>query len=283
VQFSGGRPVQFSGASFHSPRVITSSGIVTNGRVFSVSGKPLPNSAFVRSLHTHPGRSRSLFFFGFGSPFGLYGGWLPTYGYPNFAYNSGGYVPAPTFDYAPDYSSGGYAPATPGEGPTPPSSESMDRAVDFAQRGEMEFKDGRFDLALRNWRHALVDDPRNGGLVLLMAQAMFQTGNFNEAAGAVQHGLTMLPSDQWGIVLENYTKLYGQTQPFVDSLRDLEKRRKEKPDDPSVRFLLGYEYGFLGYPKEAIVELDKVLKLAPKDEVAKKLRELMVTKLPKES
>jgi len=263
--------------------VISSGFVPSGGRVVTISEKPLPNSAFVRSLHTNPNRSRTLFFFGFGSPFGLYGGWLPTYGYPRFAYNSGTYVPAPTFDYAPDYSSGGYAPAPPGDTQQMPPAESTERAVDFAQQGEMNFKDGRFDQALRNWRHALVDDPRNGGLVLLMAQAMFQTGNYNESAGAIQQGLTMLPSDQWGVVLANYTKLYGHTQPFVDSLRDLEKRRKEKPDDLAVRFLLGYQYGFLGYPKEAIEELDKVLKLAPKDEVAKKLRELMVTKLPKES
>jgi tetratricopeptide (TPR) repeat protein len=254
------------------------------GRIISVSGTSLPNSAFVRSLHTHPGRSRTLFFFGFGSPFGLYGGWLPTYGYPRFAYSSGAYITSPVFDYAPDYAYGRYGPPTPGEtAPPMPSADSTERAVSFAQQGEMDFKDGRYDLAMRNWRHAIVDDPRNGGLVLLMAQALFQTGNYAESAGAVQHGLSMLPTDQWGSVLGNYTKLYGNTQPFVDSLRDLEKRRKEKPNDPAVRFLLGYEYGFLGYPKEAVEELDKVLKVAPKDEVAKKLRDLLATKLPKES
>jgi tetratricopeptide (TPR) repeat protein len=265
--------------------VISSGFAPRGGRIVTVSGTALPNSAFVRSLHVNPGRSRTAYFFGFGSPFGLYGGWLPTYGYPRFAYRSGAYLDvAPSFNYASDYSYGSYGPPTPGESTPPmPSADSTERAVGFSQQGEMDFKDGRYDLAMRNWRHALVDDPRNGGLVLLMAQALFQTGSYNEAAGAVQQGLTMLPAEQWGTVLGNYTKLYGNTQPFVDSLRDLEKRRKEKPDDPAVRFLLGYEYGFLGYPKEAIEELDKVLKVAPKDEVAKKLRDLMITKMPKES
>jgi len=265
--------------------VISSGFVPGGGRIVTVSGTGRTNSAFVRSLYSYPGRSRTLFFFGFGSPFGLYGGWLPTYGYPRFAYRSGVYVAAaPAFDYAPDYSYGNYGPPAPGEtAPPMPSADSTERAVSFAQQGEMDFKEGRFDLALRDWRHALVDDPRNGGLVLLVAQALFQTGNYVEAAGAVQQGLAMLPTEQWGTVLGNYTRLYGDTQPFVDTLRDLDKRRKEKPDDPAVRFLLGYEYGFLGYPKEAVEELDKVLKAAPKDEVAKKLRDQMAAKLPKES
>jgi len=221
--------------------VISSSFVPGGGRVVTVSGTGHTNTAFVRSLQNHPGRSRSLFFFGFGSPFGLYGGWLPTYGYPRFAYYSGSYLAAaPAFDYAPDYSYGNYGPPVPSETAPPlPSAESTEQAVSFAQQGEMDFKDGRFDLALRNWRHAIVDDPRNGGLVLLVAQALFQTGKYAEAAGAVQHGLAMLPTDQWGTVLGNYTRLYGDTQPFVDSLRDLEKRRKEKRDNPTVRSLLG--------------------------------------------
>jgi len=288
--------VRVTGGNFHptgprvistgtGPRVISTGFVPSHGRVVRVSGTALPNSAFVRSLHTHPGRSRSLFFFGFGSPFGLYGGWLPTYGYPSFAYSSGAYVPAaPSFDYAPDSSSGGFAPIEPGqETPPMPPAESSERAVNFAQQGEMDFKAGKYDAAARNWQHALVDDPRNGGLVLLMAQALFETGKFAESAGAVQNGLTMLPTEQWGVVLSNYTQLYGNTQDFVDSLKKLEKGRKEKPNDPAVRFLLGYEYAFLGYPKEAVEELDKLLKLAPKDEVAKKLRDLMAAKLPKES
>src|SRR5207249_10452526 len=77
-------PVRVTGGNFHptgprvistgtGPRVISTGFVPSHGRVVRVSGTALPNSAFVRSLHTHPGRSRSLFFFGFGSPFGLYG------------------------------------------------------------------------------------------------------------------------------------------------------------------------------------------------------------------
>jgi hypothetical protein len=53
----------------------------------------------------------------------------------------------------------------------------------------------------------------------------------------------------------------------------LEKARTDKPDDPALRFLLGYEFGFLGYPKQAVVELDKALDLAPDDLGSEKLRD----------
>ena len=48
-----------------------------------------------------------------------------------------------------------------------------------------------------------------------------------------------------------------------------------KPNDPALRFLLGYHYGFLGYPKDGLKQLDKCLELAPKDELAQKLQERM--------
>jgi hypothetical protein len=54
----------------------------------------------------------------------------------------------------------------------------------------------------------------------------------------------------------------------------------DKAESPALRFLLGYHYGYLGYPKEAVAELDKTLKLVPQDEVAAKLRAQLAAKLP---
>ena len=52
---------------------------------------------------------------------------------------------------------------------------------------------------------------------------------------------------------------------------------------PALRFLLGYHYGFLGYPKQAVRELVKTLELAPSDAIAKNLRRVLAAKLPAES
>ena len=121
--------------------------------------------------------------------------------------------------------------------------------------------------------------PTIPGLVLLLGQALFATGKYDEAAGAVQHGLSMLPQDKWGVVVSNYSELYRGNQDYTDQLRALEAARK-KTNSPALQFLLGYQYGFLGYPKEAVRELDKGIGMAPGDVIAKKLRDYFAAKLP---
>ena len=148
-------------------------------------------------------------------------------------------------------------------------------------KGESDFKSGDFKGAAYAWKHAVVDDPQNPVLVMMMAQAFFATGKYDEAAGATQMAMQMLPKDQWGVVVSNYKELYGNVQDYTDQLRTLEKAVKDKPENPAMRFLLGYHYAYLGFPKEAIDQLDKGLKVAPQDEGAKRLREAMQAKLPK--
>jgi tetratricopeptide (TPR) repeat protein len=115
----------------------------------------------------------------------------------------------------------------------------------------------------------------------MLAQGFFATGQFNEAAGATQQAMQLLPKEEWGVVVKNYKELYSSVQDFTDQLRALEKAVKEKPNDPALRFLAGFQYAYLGYPKEAVDQLDKGLKFAPRDEMAKKLRDEMAAKLPK--
>ena len=90
-------------------------------------------------------------------------------------------------------------------------------------------------------------------------------GRYDEAAGATQAAMQMLPEDKWGVVIANYTHLYGNIQDYTDQLKALEKARDAKPDSPALHFLLGFHFGYLNYPKQAVKELDKALTMAPKD------------------
>ena len=128
-------------------------------------------------------------------------------------------------------------------------------------QGETNFRAGRYAQAVSDFRHALVDDQQNGGLLMLMAQAMFQTGEYRQAAGAIEMGMGLLPEEKWGAVIENYTQLYGNVQDFTNQLKSLEAARAAKPDDPALRFLLGYNFGYLGYPQQAVSELNKAVEL----------------------
>ena len=285
--FGGGRPgFAPSYRPSHAPaRTVTPSG---RHSFYYRPGLPSRTAvSFSLRLAQNPTLARNLYFFGRSSPFGLSGGWLRStpYGYPWFSFGYGlgyrsliGYVPGATA-YSPQY-----APPTPypGTGVPPeeePPSEALGRAVAYAQQGEIDFRNGRYDQAVRDWQHALVDSPSNAGLVLLLAQALFQTGNFVEAAGAVQRGLSMLPQDQWGVVVGKYARLYGTTGDYTAGLRTLEKARTDNPKDPALRFLLGYHYAHLGYPRETVRELDELLKVAPGDALARKIRDAAAARI----
>src|SRR5258708_23752100 len=116
---------------------------------------------------------------------------------------------------------------------------------------------------------------------MMLSQALFATGKFEEAAGATQAAMHALPKDKWGVVVSNYKELYGNLQDYTDQLRSLEKAIKDKPDSPALRFLAGFHYAYLGFPKEAVDQLNRGLKLEPRDETAKQLRDAMQAKLPK--
>jgi tetratricopeptide (TPR) repeat protein len=129
-------------------------------------------------------------------------------------------------------------------------------------------------VAIKNWQHALLDSPNNGGVMLLTAQALFAQGKYVDAAGAVQIGMQSLPENEWGNLVKNYVQVYPNVQNYTDQLKALEMARNAKPDDPAMRFLLGYHFGYLGYPKQAVTELDKALDLQPKDLGSQKLRDI---------
>ena len=98
---------------------------------------------------------------------------------------------------------------------------------------------------------------------MLLGQALFATGKFDEAAGATQAAMHSLPKDKWGVVVGNYKELYGNTQDYTDQLRALEKAVKDKPDNPALRFLLGFHYAYLGYPQQAVDQLGEGIEIGP--------------------
>jgi len=163
------------------------------------------------------------------------------------------------------------------------AASGLPTAEEFAQIGEAAFKGRDYKGALRAWRHSLVDDPENGVLMLMLSQALFATEKFSESAGAIQVAMQILPQEKWDVVVKNFRDLYGKGDDYTAQIRALERAARRKPDDAGMRFLLGYHYGFLGYPIEAVKQLQKCLSVAPQDEVAKKLLRIFEERLPKTS
>ena len=66
-------------------------------------------------------------------------------------------------------------------------------------QGEVDFRAGKYKEATHAFKHALVDDPRNGAFMMLLAQSLFADGKFMDAAGATQQATQMLPSKVTGV------------------------------------------------------------------------------------
>jgi len=208
----------------------------------------------------------------------------PYYGY-NYYYAG---TAAPV--YTTNYQAAAPAPAPPAAGANPTLSgadeangvteQDAASAAAFADQGESDFKAGNYHAAAKDWQHSLVDDPRNGAVMMLLAQALFAEGKYEEAAGATQAAMQMLPEDKWGVVVGNYAQLYGNVQDYTDQVRALEEARKKDPKSPALRFVLGFQYGYLNYPKQAVLELDKALTLAPRDLGSRKVREIFAAQWP---
>ena len=225
--------------------------------------------------------------YGYGGYGRGYGGW--GYGYPYYGgYGYSGYSNGLNYmgaAYYP-YGVGGnqYAAVVtnlPTSAISSPQPQTAASAGGFAEQGEASFKAGDYKGAVYAWRHAAVDNSQNPVLMLMLGQALFATGNFEEAAGATHAAMSQLSKDQWGAVVSNSRELYGNLQDYTTQLRALEQATKDKPNDPALRLLMGYHYAYLGYPQQAVDQLDKGLSIAPQDEIAKQLRDEMQSKLPK--
>jgi tetratricopeptide (TPR) repeat protein len=220
--------------------------------------------------------------YGLGYGYGVYGGlgFLPLllgYGYgPGYsnAYGPGVYGNGFANDY--DYN---YPVVTGSVATAPPMPAPTNSGIDYVTQGENNFRAGRYSDALNDFRHALIDEPSNAGAVMLLAQTLFQTGEFTPAAGATEMAMGVLPEDQWGAVVQNYKQLYGNYQDYTDQIKALERARDQNANDPALRFLLGFHFGYLGYPKQAVRELNQAVELEPRDPAARRLHDLFAQKI----
>jgi hypothetical protein len=215
---------------------------------------------------------------GYGS-YGGYGGYGGGYGYD--AYGTGQYAGYGSGYYDPNAYASAAPPVTAGQPQYAATGGGAANAGTFADNGEGAFRAGDYKGAIYFWRHALVDDTKNPVVAMMLGQALFATGQYDEAAGVTQVAMQMIPKEQWGVVVTNYKELYGNPQDYSQQLRALEKAVGEKPNDPAMRFLAGFQYAYLGFPQQAVDQLDKGLKANPKDEMAKLLRNEMLAKLGK--
>src|SRR5262249_49166206 len=137
--------------------------------------------------------------------------------------------------------------------------------IDWYGRGRSAFFRGSYGEAVRDWRRAAERERQDGNLRAQLALALFQDGEYGEAAEAVRRALALLPQENWRSVVAHRDLLYRDPGDYANRLDDLEKLTRKKPT-AALHLLLGYHYAFLGRNREALRELDRALELSPKDE-----------------
>lgn len=103
------------------------------------------------------------------------------------------------------------------------------------------------------------------------ALCLFALGDYTRAAAVLNSLLAVAPGMDWTTM----SGLYSSGDVYTKHLRALEAYCREKPSDAAGQFVLAYHYMVLGYSKEAIDALEKVVKLQPQDAVAKRMLEAM--------
>jgi Tetratricopeptide repeat len=221
----------------------------------------------------------------FGFPFfasGCYGSFWPYFNYgacPGAYY---GFAPYPFYGYPP-MGSVTYNYVSPDSFGAINQTRDADSIVtstapanNFVQMAEAALRARDYLAAVRAWRHAVVDDPNNGTIVMMLAQTLFAAGIYDEAAAAAQQALTLLPEDQWRDSLERFRANFINPQDYADQLKKLGQAVKQYPTDPALRFEFGLQQAYSGNPDAALNELDKLLELVPQDQIVRKLRDQVV-------
>ena len=207
---------------------------------------------------------------------------IPGYGYYRYDPDGTAYVAARGVRATTPYYNASTPPAVAPLTPAPAVSSTLTAAHDFADQGEAAFRAADYAGAAYAWRHAVVDHPDNAVVTLRLGQALFAMARFDEAASVTHEAMRRFPKETWGVVIsDDYAELCSNVEDYTRQLRVLEKTINEKPDDPTLRFLVGFHYAHLGYPQQAIGQLNQAVKRAPGDEMAKQLRDELRDKLAK--
>ncbi len=135
------------------------------------------------------------------------------------------------------------------------------------RRAELLFRVERYDSSVELASRALAEMPHNGKLMLLLSHALFASGDYEAAAGAIHKASSILDKDDWGYVVRN-SRDYYRGRAYVRATDRLNQFIEEHPEAAYARFLRAYHFGFLGRDEFARKEMSKAIELESRDNLA---------------
>ncbi len=137
----------------------------------------------------------------------------------------------------------------------------------FLQRAREAFRRGNYRQAARMASHAAVELPRDPEVHQMVALALFALGDYPGAAAAAAAALANGQPWRW----PELRAQYASVSTYEAQLRKLEKRVRDHPNDVPARFLLAYHYLVLGHARVAREELQALVRVEPRHQLAQGL------------
>jgi hypothetical protein len=162
----------------------------------------------------------------------------------------------------PSYTNVNYDYAQPIDTEAPaPDQSATDAAMATFDQARQAYMSGQYDQALASVEQALAKLPNDAVLHEFRALTLFALGRYADAAATLYPVLSIQPGMDW----TSLSSLYPDVNTFTNQLRTLEAQRDANPDDPAIRFLLGYLYSSMGFKDQAAAQYEKIVALQPKD------------------
>jgi len=203
-----------------------------------------------------------------------YGGYYAGV-YPYSYYDAGLYSSAPASVYVAGSSQTpqSYSVAKPAIPDAASATASSNSPSDESYRlsAEAAFRAGQFGQAAKLVSHALVEDPENVQLQLLLAHALFASSDYRGSALTIHRAASIGGLSELGYHVKNWRNLYRDGS-YTEAMNRLNKFVAENPDDAAARFVRGYHFLYLdNHADYAKRELSKALELEPGDRLASDL------------
>jgi tetratricopeptide (TPR) repeat protein len=191
-----------------------------------------------------------------------------AYDWGLYPYGNPYWVPGATVVY--DYSQPVYYATTTTSDESVAPAETPPNLREFEQ-ARAAFYEGDYRLAQRLADAALRALPHDAVIHEFRALCQFALGDYRGAAATLNAVLAVGPGWDWATL----ASLYPRVDVYTVQLRALERYIDDHPDAGDARFLLAYHYLTTGAKDAAIEQLREVVRLVPKDMVAKQLLDML--------
>ena len=132
-----------------------------------------------------------------------------------------------------------------------PSSLSA-AAERYLSLGDSAFREGRYTDAVQFYAKAVEFAPKEGALYLVLADALFASGDYHYGAYAIRKGLELDPALADASI--DKREFYPNPADFEHQLAVLEQYVQDHPQDRDARLVLALNYLFGGAPPQTTVD-----------------------------